>query len=191
MRGRCPHTRLSDKSICGRHACDTDPQSSSPVATLLGCAKCVSCVAIGFCQQQEELRLELWCTETALSAWGKCGFVVVIIVLRGATLLNLWHCWVRDGWAVSLYCLLSRLVRCLGCLLQIQPGSGSLCIKGVGKGGSGRFDQSAQRRQQRLLRQDSSCSCIRMMSRSRGLAAMRAPRCAGRATSRALLNTPE
>ena len=46
-------------------------------------------------------------------------------------------------------------------LQQIQPRSGYLCIiKGVEKGGSGRLDESAQPRQQRLIRQESGCSCI-------------------------------
>ena len=76
-----------------------------------------------------------------------------------------------SGWAaVSLYCLLPRLVRCLGCILQIQPGSGSLCIiKSVEKGGSGRSERSAAPAAVAPARVRLS----RIMSRIHGLVAMR------------------
>ena len=67
-------------------------------------------------RQPRELRLELWCAETAFSGWSRCGFRVVV-VMPGceATLFDLWHCWVRDGWAVvSLCCLLPSSRNCRG-----------------------------------------------------------------------------
>ena len=62
----------------------------------------------GSVRQPGELRLELWCAETASSRSGQCVFGVAVIVLGGeAVLIDFWHCWVRDGWAaVFLYCLL-------------------------------------------------------------------------------------
>ena len=103
----------------------------------------------GSVRQEGELRLELWCTETTFSEWGKRGFGVVIIVLRsGDTLLDFWHCGARDGGAVvSLEYSLPRFVCCMDCSLQIQPTGGSLCIiENVEKGSSGRFDKGAQPR---------------------------------------------
>ena len=138
-------------------------QTSSQFAPLVGVQSMLQATQYCSVRQPEMLRQELWCTETAFSDGGKCGFTIVIIDLRsGTTLLNFWHCKVRDGWSVwSLYRQLPRLVRCLSSLLQIQPGNESICIiSGVGKSGSGRFDQSVQPRQQRLLRQESGYGCI-------------------------------
>ena len=113
MSRHCLHTRLSDKAMCVRHACDSNPRSLSLVTKLLWPTRRVLNVVFGFCLTIGKLVLE----SAGLSRPLRGGANCYRAGMGGeATLSDIWNCRVRDCWAVvSSHCLLPRYVCSLSC----------------------------------------------------------------------------
>ena len=164
-------TRLSGKATCeGRVA-----QILNPCYLLLrsfGARSMFQASQPGSVEQQGELRLELWCTETTFPAEPPCSISDTVGFVTVGPLYP---------WTVNR--LLLGLLFC-----RYSPA--------VGLSESSRASRKAAVADpiRALSRASKSCSskspavvASRIMSKIRDLPAVRAPRCAGRATSRALL----
>ena len=111
------------------------------------------------------------------------------------TLLNIWTCWVRDGWAVvSLHYLLPLPRLLLGLVYKYSwaVGFSESSTRAPKKASDSASTGASSRSKRGCSGKSLAVAALRIMSRTRGSAAMRRPRCAGRATLTDLLQrTPE
>ena len=176
------------RATCGKNECLTNRWPGPRHRHVLPCTfglMCVEAPQPGSVRQPGLLCLRLRCVEFSLSSCDISDFVPVVFMLRdGITLFHVCDRGVRDRRAfVALRDLLPCLVCCLGCFLQLHVRSKFLAVIEVSRKAVEATSIKLSRRATKCCSGNSpALVASRIMSWLRGLAATRAPRCAGRST---------